>query len=153
MAVPRPGDTLEPPEEVRKQVEPKVRHLMTELREGRLGAVLYELPESPSARRRPLTLSWWQSLWIPSEPGIQVIEDLEKMRGFSIRTWPDAEARLHYVYDAPGTMAVVYELSYVWLAGGIDTPDTLRLKFIFQRGAEGWTFYALYLSAKAIPYS
>jgi hypothetical protein len=153
MAEPRPGDALDPPQAVRQQVEPKVRHMMAELKEGRMAAIVYELPDKASARERPLTLSGWQSLWMSSTPGISVVEDLEMMRQFTVLAWPDPQAELQYVYDSSGTIAVFYEVPYVWLAGGIDKADILRLKFIFLKGSEGWTFYTVHLSAKAIPYS
>lgn len=153
MAVPEPGDALDPPQEVRQQIGPKVRGMMSEMKDGRMAAILYELPDKSSARERPLTLPWWQSFWMSRTPGIPIVQDLGIMRQFTMRAWPDPQREPRYVYDSPDTIAVLYELPYVWLEGGIDKTDILRLKFIFLKASEGWTFYTVHLSAKAIPYS
>jgi len=151
MARPGPGERLDPPQDVRQQIEPKVHHMMTELMEGRVADILYEMPDTAAARERPLNVPWYLMLFESPYPGVAIAEDLEKARQFNILTWPNPQAPVPFFYESPGSIAVVFHLRYVWFAGDIYDEDTLHLRFIFDRGPEGWSLYTVRLSARGIP--
>jgi hypothetical protein len=153
MAEPRPGDLLDPPAAVRRAIEPQARELMADLEGGHYSSVMYALPKDQASRFRPPVLSWWERLIGSSVAGISVLSDLETMQEFSILAWPDLQAVPQLVYDSPNVIAVLYEVPYVWLRGGVSETDVLRMKLLYRKTPDGWTFFSIRLSGKAIPSS
>ena len=138
---------------VRRAIEPQARELMADLEGGHYSSVMYALPKDQASRFRPPVLSWWERLIGSSVAGISVLSDLETMQEFSILAWPDLQAVPQLVYDSPNVIAVLYEVPYVWLRGGVSETDVLRMKLLYRKTPDGWTFFSIRLSGKAIPSS
>ncbi len=150
---PRSGDALDPPEEVRKQLWPKIQVILDNMREGHISEIFYELPEEDACRKRSPKLSWWRRL-LRLSPGSQgIYDDLERLEEFLISDWPLAEEVYGLAYVPTRGIMAVYQVPYVWPEGGIREADILRIQIVFMKSGETWTFYTLRLSGKGIPYS
>jgi hypothetical protein len=153
MTQPREGDVLEPPEGVKRELEAKARQVTADLQAGRIGSVLSELPSKGSGLFREPTLSFWQKLFGMSVPPVPLYYDFELLGKLMVTRWPQPEDPVVFRYAGSGCVAVHYELSYVWPEGGIRQRDILRMSLIFLDTQQGWAFYSIRLSGKAIPYS
>lgn len=153
MTRPREGDVLQPPEGVKRQLEAKARQITADLQAGRIGSVLSELPSKGSGLFREPTRSFWQKLFGMSAPQVPLYYDFELLGKLTVTRWPQPEDPVVFCYAGSGCVAVHYELPYVWPEGGIRQKDILRMSLIFLDTQQGWAFYSIRLSGKAIPYS
>ncbi len=151
---PRSGDVLDAPEEVQKQLWPKMQFILDNLKkEGRITEIYYALPDENSARKRPPKQSWWRRL-LGLGPGPQdIYTDMQMLKDFDFANWPQAEEVYALAYVPPKGIMAVYQVRYTWPEGGILEPDVLRIRIIFRKSGETWTFDTLRLSGKGIPYS
>ncbi|MGD2173792.1 MAG: hypothetical protein PVJ27_00170 [Candidatus Brocadiaceae bacterium] len=146
------GDRLDPPEDVAARLRAQVLPIMEALRGGHIGEVYYRLPDKPACRYRLPELTFMQKL-IDRPGAISIFSDLQAFDKLDFIAWPDPSDPLEIVYLAPGSVAAVYRLPYSWGGEEPTEPELLDLKLVFMKQREGWTFYRIEMSGKAIPYS
>jgi hypothetical protein len=149
---PHPGDLIEPPPGVERQIRPTVQQLMGALKEGRFAEVWYALPDEPGAHMRTPKITFWQRLGGAEAPDvISLMGDLDIVRKLHLAAWPDTSGPLEMTWLGPGAVNVVYELPYA-LASDPQS-QSLRVELTFVRKDEGWAFYTIRFYGAVIPFS
>jgi hypothetical protein len=150
---PNPGDVLDPPDYVKKELQPVAAQILENLKTGRTVPVMYMLPDNAASRiRRPRT-TFWERLFTGGIPDfIPIFDDLETVEFLSVRDWPAPDDLIYGYAEGDGIMAV-YEVPYVWPDGGVTEPDIMRVEVVFLRRPQGWLLSTIYLVGEAFPWS
>lgn len=148
----KPGELLNPPDDVKRLLGDKAAELLERLRKAELMGIFYELPSTPSCRYRRLERTWWEKAVQGKPDVIHLLSDLEMVQKFTMLDWPSPD-EVSYAHAPGDGVAVFYEIPYVWPDGGIDKTDMLRVEFVFLPLKEGWLFYQLLLKGKGVPWS
>ncbi|MHC4789083.1 MAG: hypothetical protein ACYS8K_07765 [Planctomycetota bacterium] len=154
LAEPERGERLDPPPDVVAEILPRVRQIVELLKEGSAGPLLYQLPDDPSSKYRMPKLSWWEKLKFgKSVPPIHLSTDMAVLQRFSFGRWPDPEEDLYFVHASSSTITAVYEVPYLWPAGGVSETDILRVEMTFLQEEQGWSLFRLRFVGEGILYS
>ena len=152
LKTPKPGDPINPPDDVRALLSAKAAEYLRNLREGHFMAVLYELPTETASRYRFVDRPWWKRLFSDVPRAVYIMADLERVQRFTVRDWPAPDEIYFVCAPGDGVMAA-YDVYYTWPEGGISELDRLQVGFVFLIREEGWSFYQLRFSGKGIDYS
>lgn len=153
LQTPEPGDVLNPPDYIKKALQPVAAQVLENLKSNRTIPIMYMLPEDVRSRFREPRATFWDRLFKGGIPEfIPIFDDLETVEFLSIREWP-APDDVSYGYAEGGGIMAVYEVPYAWPEGGITEPDIMRVEVVFLKGPEGWVLHTIYLVGEAFPWS
>lgn len=152
LKTPQRGDLVNLPQDIRQLLGGEAAKLLDTLKQGRFMAILYELPEEPSSRYRPVKCTWWQRVTTDAPRTVHVLSDLERLQKFTMLDWPPPD-EVAFSYGPGNAVVAFYEIPYVWPEAGIEEADVLRVEFVFLPREEGWVFFQLLLVGEGIPYS
>jgi len=147
-----PGDRLDPPEEVRRQLREQTIPVITSMKQGHMADVYYMLPDKARCRYRPPKAGFFTRM-LERPKSMPIYSDLVIMSKMDIMSWPDTSLPLDVRYLSPGLIAVCYQLPYRWAPTEQSGPEMLDMKVLFLRQDGLWSLDTIRLSAKPIPYS
>ena len=143
------GEELDLPPDVREKIRPVVKNVMQSFRQRAFTRIVTLLPAERDAYYRKPRPSFWQRLF-GSYAEYSLYDDLERVRGFEVLHWPDADKELPLGFLGPTYVVAVYDVPYTWPEGGIDRPDNLRVElFVLCKHGE-WRLHRLKLYAKGL---
>jgi len=144
------GDRIRPPQTDLDELRRQASRIMDALRQGHTSYVYSSLPDQAVSRYRVPRDSFLRGLFWASGP-VWVFDDLEIVSKLDFISWPKPSGPLDLAYVAPGTVAVCYAIPYSWAPADPEKPDMLHVRLVFVKQPEGWSFFRILFSGKAIP--
>jgi hypothetical protein len=150
---PEVGDVLDPPDSVKRELQPVAAQILEHLKTGGTIPIMYMLPKDAASRIRKPRATFWERLFSGGIPDfIPIFDDLETVEFLSVVKWPEPDELTYGYAEGDGIMAV-YEVPYSWPDGGVTEPDIMRVEVVFLRRPEGWLLRTVYLVGEAFPWS
>ena len=145
------GADLDLPAAEAEKIRAVVKPVMLAIRNDTFTRIMTALPPERDAHYRTTELSFWDKLLDAEAQEYSLYYDLELVRQFEVLHWPDFDKELPLAFLGPTYVAACYDIPYTWPQGGVDRPDTLRIRVFVISKQDKWYLHRLRLYGKGIP--